>query len=163
MSDAPQGPGWWQASDGKWYPPTAQPGTPRPPAAPGPSPYGPGPAPYGPGAAPYGPGPAPYGPGPAPYGYGYAPNPNGTPSGLPSVNGFATASLVLGIFSLVICCAPFMLCSLAGLPLGIYALTRINKRTADPGPRGLAITGVVVNGIGFAILAIVAVAAVAGS
>ena len=21
MSDAPQGPGWWQASDGKWYPP----------------------------------------------------------------------------------------------------------------------------------------------
>lgn len=23
MSDAPQGPGWWQASDGKWYPPEA--------------------------------------------------------------------------------------------------------------------------------------------
>jgi hypothetical protein len=21
MSDAPMGPGWWQASDGKWYPP----------------------------------------------------------------------------------------------------------------------------------------------
>ena len=30
MSDAPQGPGWWQASDGKWYPP-------GPAAAPGPS------------------------------------------------------------------------------------------------------------------------------
>lgn len=23
MSDTPQGPGWWQASDGKWYPPQA--------------------------------------------------------------------------------------------------------------------------------------------
>lgn len=30
MSDAPQGPGWWQASDGKWYPPQ-----PTPPEAPG--------------------------------------------------------------------------------------------------------------------------------
>ncbi len=25
MSDASQGPGWWQASDGKWYPPQPQP------------------------------------------------------------------------------------------------------------------------------------------
>jgi type IV pilus assembly protein PilA len=25
MSDAPQGPGWWQASDGRWYPPTSAP------------------------------------------------------------------------------------------------------------------------------------------
>jgi len=32
MSDVPQGPGWWQATDGKWYPPQSptapgQPGT----------------------------------------------------------------------------------------------------------------------------------------
>jgi nitric oxide reductase large subunit len=26
MSDTPQGPGWWQASDGKWYPPQQAPG-----------------------------------------------------------------------------------------------------------------------------------------
>lgn len=26
MSDTSQGPGWWQASDGKWYPPEQQPG-----------------------------------------------------------------------------------------------------------------------------------------
>jgi hypothetical protein len=32
MSDYSQGPGWWQASDGKWYPPDDAP----PPAAPGP-------------------------------------------------------------------------------------------------------------------------------
>jgi hypothetical protein len=25
MSDAPQGPGWWQASDGRWYPPQPTP------------------------------------------------------------------------------------------------------------------------------------------
>lgn len=43
MSDAPQGPGWWQASDGKWYPPEQQPagGAPSgPPPAGGPVPGG---------------------------------------------------------------------------------------------------------------------------
>lgn len=33
MSDIPQGPGWWQASDGRWYPPaeaSAPPGAPAP-------------------------------------------------------------------------------------------------------------------------------------
>lgn len=31
MSDTPQGPGWWQASDGKWYPPQAGAAAPPPP------------------------------------------------------------------------------------------------------------------------------------
>jgi hypothetical protein len=31
MSDAPQGPDWWLASDRKWHPPTAQPGAALPP------------------------------------------------------------------------------------------------------------------------------------
>ena len=30
MSDTPQGPGWWQASDNKWYPPDTAPGAPPP-------------------------------------------------------------------------------------------------------------------------------------
>jgi hypothetical protein len=34
MSDMPQGSGWWQASDGKWYPPELRPG----PAEPAPQP-----------------------------------------------------------------------------------------------------------------------------
>ena len=34
MSDVSQGPGWWLASDGRWYPPTAVPG--QPPGAGGP-------------------------------------------------------------------------------------------------------------------------------
>ncbi|MGI9602872.1 MAG: hypothetical protein ACR2QE_13385, partial [Acidimicrobiales bacterium] len=46
MSDSSQGPGWWQASDGKWYPPEQQPATPPsatpPPGAPGPAPAGQG-------------------------------------------------------------------------------------------------------------------------
>ena len=53
MSDTSQGPGWWQASDHKWYPPQQQPGywAPPPPMggmAVGPYPY---PVPYGPGGA----------------------------------------------------------------------------------------------------------------
>lgn len=38
MSDQSQGPGWWMASDGKWYPPApAPPGLPVPPPPPLPS------------------------------------------------------------------------------------------------------------------------------
>lgn len=42
MSDAPQGEGWWQASDGRWYPPQqtgpARPPTPAPPTPAAPAP-----------------------------------------------------------------------------------------------------------------------------
>lgn len=34
MSDQSQGPGWWLASDGKWYPPETAPGAVQPPAPP---------------------------------------------------------------------------------------------------------------------------------
>ena len=40
MSDAPQGPGWWQASDGKWYSPEQASGAQQPAATPGGGPYG---------------------------------------------------------------------------------------------------------------------------
>lgn len=33
MSDTSGGPGWWLASDGKWYPPESKPSTPPPPPA----------------------------------------------------------------------------------------------------------------------------------
>jgi len=85
MSDTAQGPGWWQASDGKWYPPQAQPAQPSPaPAAPGPMPpagygYAPpsGAPPAGSGyAPPSGAPPAPpYTPGPGAAPYGYVPVP----------------------------------------------------------------------------------------
>ncbi len=97
MSDVAQGPGWWQASDGKWYSPEQVPGdatpalaTPAIPDGSGPPPVpfpgpdaggvppgdGPQPAPgYGPQPAPgYGPQPAPgYGPPPGAGGYGPPP------------------------------------------------------------------------------------------
>ena len=41
MSDAPGGPDWWRASDGKWYPPESTPGTvPPPPPLPPPPAWG---------------------------------------------------------------------------------------------------------------------------
>jgi hypothetical protein len=62
MSDAWQGPGWWMASDGKWYPPELHPYIPWPAPAPAPGPW-PAPAP-GPNAWPApAPAPAPRPPG----------------------------------------------------------------------------------------------------
>ena len=160
MSDVSQGPGWWEASDGKWYPPEATPGYASPaPNAPssgpgtgagpayGSNPYTP-PNPYAP-PGPYG-SPSPYGPPPG-YGYPYAPNPNGTPTGLPSVTGLATASMVLGIIGAIPCCGFTHLTALVGLPIGIVALRRINGGTADPAGKGQAITGVVLSSVGIAL------------
>ena len=70
MSDFSQGPGWWQASDGKWYPPEAAPAA----AAPAPAPTGP-PA-Y---AAPTGPPPG----GPPAYGTPMGSPAYGAPAGAP--------------------------------------------------------------------------------
>lgn len=54
MSDTSQGAGWWQASDGKWYPPEqATPGAPSPGSGAG-SPPGPAPAYAGSGGPPAG-------------------------------------------------------------------------------------------------------------
>src|SRR5579872_6222317 len=59
MSDVSGGPGWWQASDGRWYPPEQHPNyapPPPPPASPPPSP----PAPPWPPPQPGAPQPPPY-------------------------------------------------------------------------------------------------------
>ncbi|HVA03928.1 MAG TPA: DUF4190 domain-containing protein [Acidimicrobiales bacterium] len=69
MSDTSQGPGWWQASDGRWYPPQQQPGYWAPPPPPM----------SGMPVAPY--------PGSVPY----------VPGGVQSTNGLAIASLVLSV------------------------------------------------------------------
>ena len=55
MSDTPQGPGWWEASDGRWYPPQPAPQAPAQPVPQAAVPPGPPAAPYpppGPGAPP---------------------------------------------------------------------------------------------------------------
>lgn len=79
MSDVAQGPGWWYASDGRWYPPEQAPGPPpTTPAPTGPPPVVPPPDfPAGPG--PTGPPPS-YPAGDlAPGGASYGPPPTGTP------------------------------------------------------------------------------------
>lgn len=103
-NESPRGPGWWQASDGGWYPP---PGGPPPGSAPpvdspppsaGPSGYGPAPG-YGPP-----PGSAPPGYGPPP-GYGlppYGPPPSsGMSTGAKVAIAIAGAIVVLGLGSCV--------------------------------------------------------------
>jgi len=137
MSEVSQGPGWWQASDGKWYPPESHPG---PPPGPGGSPYptysspGGGQPPYG--GMPYGaPGGMPYGaPG---YGYGY-----GYPT-VPRNNGLAVASLVCSIVTL------FGLGSVLGIVFGFIARHQIRTSGGTQRGDGLALAGIIV---GFATL-----------
>src|SRR5580700_12352545 len=88
MSDTSQGPGWWQASDGRWYRPEQHPDhvpppPPIPPPVPPPIPPVPPPPPL-----PYG---TPMVPGP----FGYTPWPG--PMVPPVTSGLAIAALVLSI------------------------------------------------------------------
>ena len=146
MSDVSQGPGWWQASDGKWYPPELHPGPPPgsgvptdlsqergQPPAPGGMPYGGPGTPYGgPGGMPYGtPG---YG-----YGYGY-----GYPV-VPRNNGLAVASLVCSIVTI------FGLGSVLGIVFGFVARHQIRESGGTQRGDGLALAGIIV---GFATLAL---------
>jgi len=159
MSDASQGPGWWQASDGKWYPPELHPGPPpgsgiptyrsqeggQPPyRGPGGPPYG---APYGaPGGMPYGaPGGMPYGaPGGPPYGAPYGAPGYAYPM-MPRNNGLAVASLVCSIVTL------FGLGSVLGIVFGFVARHQIRESGGTQRGDGLALAGIIV---GFATLAL---------
>jgi hypothetical protein len=134
MSDTPQDPTWWQASDGKWYPP--QPATPPPPS---------------PEAAP--PSFAP------PQPFGAPPFPGVPGGGLPSVNGQAVASMVLGIVALIFCwCWPVGgVCAIVGLPLGLVARSRITKGEADPQPKAMATAGVIMCGIAIVLVIVIAI------
>jgi hypothetical protein len=114
-------PGWWQASDGNWYPPDQQPGYGAPPPGYGAPGYG---------APAYG-----YGQ-PTAYGYGY------TVPVAKTTNGLAIAALVLG-------CLQFFLWVLSGIPAiicGHIALSQI-RRTGQEG-RGMAIAGLIIGYLG---------------
>ncbi len=137
-------PGWWQASDGNWYPPDQVPGTGGPA-------YG-APAAYG-GLPGYG-GPPGYGvPGygaPAGYGYGYG----GVPS--PGTNGMAIASLVCSLATFIACVT-----FIPGVICGHIAISQI-KRTGQQG-KGMAIAGLAIGYTFIALTVIVVLIAVAGS
>jgi hypothetical protein len=64
-----------------------------------------------------------------------------------SSNGFAVASLVLGIIGLPASCIPFLVPGLA-LTFGIIGLNKINKSAGEGGGKGMAIAGIVLGIIG---------------
>ena len=121
MSDTPAAADWWQASDGKWYPPEQHPDYRAPespwgsppqssPSTPSAGSYGAPPAGYGAPPAGYGPPPAGYG---QPPGYGQT-TPYGQPQYSqtygqygyttgPQTSSKATVALVLSIVSFVVC------------------------------------------------------------
>lgn len=143
MSDTSQGPGWWLASDGKWYPPQAPPPPPTPSQVPAPSAV---PTPSSsstpttpPGFSPPGPPPPSSQPAGAPMPPSYVPV-TGGPTTSGGTNGLAIAALVLGILWL---CA---IGSVLAIVFGFIALSQI-KRSGQAG-RGLAIAGVVLGIIG---------------
>ena len=129
MSDTSQGPGWWLASDGKWYPPELWTGPPQS----GPSfpqagqPY-PGAVTSSPAAG------AP--PGTVPQGYPY------TPYGVPAVrrtNGMAIASLVCSCAGFI-----FFVPAVLGVIFGFVARSQIRQSGGTQGGDGLALAGIIV-------------------
>ena len=138
MSDTSQGPGWWLASDGKWYPPELWTGPPtmRPAAAPA------QPVPTCPSGN---------------YGYGqypaqgqYPPRSFGAPYGQAvqqKTNGFAVASLVCS------CAGLFFLPAIAGVVFGFIARAQVTRSNGLQKGSGLALAGIIV---GFGWLALVA-------
>jgi hypothetical protein len=169
MSDTSQGPGWWLASDGKWYPPEqwtgppnsgplsgqaagpSQPSMPDPTPQPGSTyPAGqPGPVgqPGAPGQPPaYGSNPWPGSATSVPPGYGVTPygQPVYVAPGGASTNGLAIASFVCSIIG-------FLLITLVlAIVLGFVARSQIRNSRGQQKGDGLAIAGII---IGFAWLA----------
>jgi hypothetical protein len=101
MSEVPQGPAWWQATDGKWYPP-------QPPPT-------------------------------------YVPVPQ------PTTNGYAIASLVLGIVWI------YGITSILALVFGYRARREIDASQGWQTGRGLATAGIVLGWVGVGGLILVVV------
>ena len=137
MSDSAQGPGWWLASDGRWYPPELWAGPPQPgqipaqPASSGPATQVQAPV-YG------------------AYSYPYAahPVPDAVPARDPRTNGFAIASLICSCVGILLIGVP----SVVGIVFGFIARTRIRESNGSQRGNGLAIAGIVV---GFVVVGLV--------
>ena len=137
MSDASQGPGWWLASDGKWYPPETWTGPPLPTAMPTAMPAG-SPLPHATGG--------PAGPGSMP---GYQSFQGaGAPMAAPT-NGMAVASLVCACAGII----PFLfgIPAILGVIFGFVARGQIRRTNGVQGGGGLALAGIIV---GFSLIAL---------
>jgi hypothetical protein len=145
MSDTSQGPGWWLASDGKWYPPETWTGPPLPTGLPAASPMPQQTGAYQPYQQfqPYQPYP---GSGPMP---GYQTF-QGVPMGATSAtNGMSVASLVCSCAGIV----PifFGIPCVLGIIFGFVARSQIKRTNGTQAGSGLALAGIIV---GFALIAI---------
>lgn len=144
MTAAPA-PGWWQASDGNWYPPHQMPGQP---AAPVPA--------YPVAGYPSQPGQSTYGQ-PA-YGQpGYGQPAYGQPVYRAATNGMAVASLVLGIVWL------YWIGSILALVFGYIARKQIDESNGTQQGRGMAVAGIVLGWVGVGFLTLFVFAALIGS
>lgn len=133
MSDTAQGPGWWLASDGKWYPPELWTGPPNT----GPAGVSATPS-YG--SAPYGAG----GPYPSSAHALYSTYGGGA-AATPKTNGLAVASLICS------CAGLFFLPIFPGIILGFVAHSQIKRSNGMQRGDGLAIAGIIV-GFGWLVL-----------
>lgn len=116
QSSQPEEPGWWQASDGLWYPPESAPGaSPVPPPAPESVPPVAEPAPS---------------PAAPPMAAATAPAPAAVP--VKQSNGLALTSLLFGILG-------FCLCALGGIVAIITGFIALKK----PNGKGMAISGII--------------------
>jgi hypothetical protein len=170
MSDLSRGPGWWLASDGKWYPPNLHPEVMSHPQADGSDEGGQGAkaGPTNPGHAapprlpefpPFAPSGQNPGSGlPGSYGYPSAPPFAGPYGGVPgygypllqrSTNGLAIASLVLSILTLV------GIGSILGIIFGFVSRRQIKRSNGIQKGEGLATAGI---SVGFLTLALVLLA-----
>jgi hypothetical protein len=159
MSDTSQGPGWWLASDGRWYPPETWTGppsqAPQVPQTPETADLRSTPQAAASSDVPYPSYPT-YGT--PSYGtptYGATPHwQQGPPR--PSTNGFAIASLVCS------CAGPFFLgigCIL-GIVFGFVARSQIRQSNGSQGGSGLALAGIIV-GFSLIVLFVLAVILIA--
>jgi len=126
VSDVAQGPGWWQASDGKWYPPESAPSA--APATPYPQP----------GAGLYG---QPYA---QPYGQPYVAGPVG-----PKTEPLAIISLVCAIAGIpfIFACGIGLFATIAAIPLGLVARSKIQKSGGTLTGEGMALAGAIVGAV----------------
>ena len=116
MSDVSQGPGWWQAADGKWYPPAPQ-QPPAPPAPPAPPTF------QAPGAT--------------------QPAYN-APAG-PKNDGMSIAALVCGISGLatLVLCGIGIVPAILGVVFGIIGKKKVEQSGGALQGRGMALAGAI--------------------
>ena len=122
MSDSSNGPGWWQASDAKWYPPESAPAAPPPIAYPQQPAY------------------QPLGAHPQPGGYGAPP--------LPHTDGLAIGSLVSSIVGALLIIFCFGLAgTIAGFVMGLISRNRIKASNGALTGEGMALAGMIIGGV----------------